>query len=94
VHALFSGRGRQKSQSCRRGQPETLYELGHRQTFQRDSVDHGGAVVGRTWPDITETIARQPAIHFKLYYTLNVKHGLKEQVRRTEVCVCLRRLVP
>ena len=32
---------------------------GHRRTFQRDSVDHGGAVVGRTWPDITETIAHQ-----------------------------------
>ena len=27
AHALFSGRGRQKSQSCRLGQPEMLFKL-------------------------------------------------------------------
>jgi len=34
VHALFSGRGRQKSQSCRLGQPETLYELATVELFK------------------------------------------------------------
>ena len=36
---------------------------GHRRTSQRDSVDHKGAVVGRTWPDMTETIAHQTACY-------------------------------
>jgi len=36
---------------------------GDRRTFQRDSGDHGGAVVGRTWPDITETNAHQTACY-------------------------------
>jgi len=34
-----------------------------RRTFQRDSGDHVGAVVGRTWPDITEAIAHQTACY-------------------------------
>ena len=74
AHALFSGRGRQKSQNCRLGQLETANDLwtGHRRTFQRDSGDHGGAVIGRTWPDITETIAHQTACY--PFQTLIIKH--------------------